>query len=93
VVVQRLIDRQQRTRCRKVGNLSDCPIITTFNAMISAVDETVHNVTRALKAAGLWDNTLLVWTTDNGAEVVHHLAGCGELHAIPSAQVHMGSLL
>ena len=41
----------------------------TFLAMVSVVDETVKNVTDALKAEGMWDNTLLVWSTDNGSPV------------------------
>ena len=49
--------------CRAVGNLSDCAIIHTFAAMITSVDETVFNVTTTLKEYGLWENTLLVWTT------------------------------
>jgi arylsulfatase I/J len=40
-----------------------------FNAMVSVVDETTKNVTDALKAAGMWDNSLFVWTSDNGAPV------------------------
>ena len=41
----------------------------TFFGMVSVVDETVANVTKALKEAEMWDNTLLVWTTDNGSPV------------------------
>eukprot|EP00462_Mataza_sp_D1_P000197 CAMPEP_0175090726 /NCGR_PEP_ID=MMETSP0086_2-20121207/1510_1 /TAXON_ID=136419 /ORGANISM="Unknown Unknown, Strain D1" /LENGTH=479 /DNA_ID=CAMNT_0016363395 /DNA_START=121 /DNA_END=1557 /DNA_ORIENTATION=- len=41
----------------------------TFYAMVSAVDETVHNVTSALKEAGMWDNSVVVWATDNGSPV------------------------
>ena len=40
-----------------------------FSGMLSFVDETVANVTAALRASGLWANTLLVWTTDNGSPV------------------------
>ena len=40
-----------------------------FNAMVSVVDSTVANVTAALHRRGLYDNTLIVWTTDNGAPV------------------------
>jgi arylsulfatase I/J len=39
----------------------------TFDAMVSVVDSTVKNVTSALKASGMWKNTLFVWTTDNGS--------------------------
>mmetsp|Transcript_30384 Transcript_30384/g.66561 ORF Transcript_30384/g.66561 Transcript_30384/m.66561 type:complete len:596 (+) Transcript_30384:74-1861(+) len=45
------------------------PKRNTFNAMVSVVDSTVANVTAALKKAGLWDNCLFVWTTDNGTPV------------------------
>eukprot|EP00463_Aulacantha_scolymantha_P003550 TRINITY_DN4420_c0_g1_i1.p1 TRINITY_DN4420_c0_g1~~TRINITY_DN4420_c0_g1_i1.p1 ORF type:complete len:201 (+),score=18.93 TRINITY_DN4420_c0_g1_i1:271-873(+) len=37
--------------------------------MVSVVDETVKNVSDALKEKGMWENTLLVWTTDNGSPV------------------------
>jgi arylsulfatase A-like enzyme len=35
-----------------------------FSAMVSAVDESVFNVTEALKRNGFWESTLFVWTTD-----------------------------
>merc|ERR1719258_217587 len=34
--------------------------------MVSALDEGVRNVTQALKKAGMWDNTLVFFTADNG---------------------------
>ncbi len=45
------------------------PLKNVFSAMVSVVDESVRNVTEALRAAGMWDNTLVVWTTDNGSPV------------------------
>tara|TARA_B100000795_G_C22800357_1_gene441561 strand:- start:2085 stop:3749 length:1665 start_codon:yes stop_codon:yes gene_type:complete len=41
----------------------------TFNAMVSVVDETIKNVTDALKENQMWNNTLFIWTTDNGSPV------------------------
>ncbi|XP_078577792.1 arylsulfatase B-like isoform X1 [Branchiostoma floridae x Branchiostoma japonicum] len=38
--------------------------------MVSALDEAVGNVTMAMKKTGLWDNTLLIFTTDNGGMVI-----------------------
>ena len=34
--------------------------------MASAVDESVSNITAALKGSGLWRTTLVVWSSDNG---------------------------
>jgi arylsulfatase B len=38
----------------------------TFAGMLSAVDEGIGNVTAALQAKGMLDDTLIVFTTDNG---------------------------
>merc|ERR1719454_463591 len=37
--------------------------------MVSFVDETVLNLTQALESAGMWSNTLFIWTTDNGSPI------------------------
>lgn len=37
-----------------------------LGAMVSAMDEGIGNITDALKLAGLWSSTLLVWIADNG---------------------------
>ena len=42
-------------------------MLNTFNGMVSVVDEAVGNVTRALRTGGLWEDTLVVYTHDNGA--------------------------
>ena len=47
----------------------------TFCGMLSYVDETVANVTAALKRRGMWANTLLVYTSDNGGVAENGLAG------------------
>ena len=46
-----------------------------YAGMLSAADEGIGNVTRALQDSGLWDDTLVIFTTDNGGPIVD---GCAQ---------------
>lgn len=37
-----------------------------MQAMLTCADEVTKNVTDTLKAKGMWDDTLPVWSSDNG---------------------------
>lgn len=37
-----------------------------FCAMMAQLDDAIGNVTDALKAAGIWEDTLIAFTSDNG---------------------------
>lgn len=40
----------------------------TVMAMVSAMDESLGNVTQALRDRNLWKSTLLIWSADNGGD-------------------------
>eukprot|EP00051_Salpingoeca_urceolata_P006975 m.92254 g.92254 ORF g.92254 m.92254 type:complete len:519 (-) comp15063_c0_seq2:211-1767(-) len=46
-----------------------------YNGMISAVDSIVGNVTAALKETGMWENTLFLFTSDNGGPAAKSVSG------------------
>lgn len=43
--------------------------VICYLAMLSVLDDSVANVTAALRDSGMYDNTVLIFTTDNGGPV------------------------
>ena len=57
----------------------------TYHAMVSYLDDQLANITGTFKALGLWENTLMVLTSDNGGFVKSPEGGCETSYATPEA--------
>ncbi|XP_033099224.1 arylsulfatase J-like isoform X2 [Anneissia japonica] len=47
-----------------------------YAAMVSALDDGIGNVTKALKSTGLYENSVIIFTTDNGGPVCGFDGNC-----------------
>jgi arylsulfatase I/J len=52
-------------RCSHISNATR----RTYCGMVLVLDEIVKNVTDAFKAKGIWDDTVFIFSTDNGGEI------------------------
>ena len=63
------LDRNGNMSYKNTSNMHHHPfcIFFSFADQITMLDETVGKVTATLKRKGLWENTLFIFSSDNGA--------------------------
>jgi arylsulfatase I/J len=47
-----------------------------YHAMVAFLDEQLRNITETMQQLGMWENTLMVLTSDNGGYVQQEKGGC-----------------
>lgn len=56
-----------------VGGSAALMVVCSCGLQVSYMDGVVGNITSEIKARGIWEHTLVVWSSDNGGAV--HLGG------------------
>lgn len=62
----------------------------TYHAMVAVLDDNLNNVTGKMKSLGMWDNTLMVLSSDNGGYVKAEDGGCNTTGTDGSAASDVG---
>jgi arylsulfatase A-like enzyme len=65
----------------------------TYRAVIQKIDKSVGQIEAAIKAAGLDSNTLMIFTSDNGADVLHDGGSCGGLKGAKNSISECGTVV
>ena len=52
----------------------------TYLGMVTAMDDAVGNITQTLKDTGLYENSIILWFSDNGGPTAHWPPGKPTLH-------------
>mmetsp|Transcript_1282 Transcript_1282/g.3170 ORF Transcript_1282/g.3170 Transcript_1282/m.3170 type:complete len:578 (-) Transcript_1282:251-1984(-) len=55
-----------------------------YHAMVAYLDDQLANVTGTMRRLGMWENTLMIFTSDNGGFVKAPLGGCVNPNLPPS---------
>ena len=65
----RLRDGSPRAEFTKIKRTNN-PVRDIYRAMLSRLDQGVKQIVRELKRQRMWNNPILVFSTDNGGDVV-----------------------
>lgn len=57
-----------------------------YHAMVNFLDDQLKNLTGMFKEMGLWDDTLMIFTSDNGGYVKNDLGGCNTTSGTDGAE-------
>ena len=76
-----MVPNQYQAPYAKLSGPGPAHVRPIYAGMVAAMDEAIGQIVTALKAKGLWDNTLIIFSSDNGGPIPKRITSNGPLRS------------